>query len=100
MDANMDGYILSIRNPKRWNKNKNNLDKDLPDIIFENGDQFWVIRNEQSHRIIGPAIIWNDGNKPLYEWYLNNACYQFEEYCRKLNLTAEQVVFLKLKYGE
>jgi len=51
--------------------------------------------NGRLHRLDGPAVIYVDGTE---EWYLNGIVYFFKDYCKKLKLTDENIVFLKLKY--
>lgn len=51
----------------------------------------------QLHCEDGPAVIMKNGS---IGWWLNDDPYSFENYCIVLTLTKEQIVFLKLKYGE
>ena len=48
------------------------------------------------HREDGPAITYADGYQ---QWYLNDLEYSFDDYCKKLKLSKEDIVFLKLKYN-
>jgi len=52
--------------------------------------------NGLRHRLDGPAVIRADGTQ---EWWLNGKRYDFDDYCKKLNLTDEDIVFLKLKFN-
>jgi len=52
--------------------------------------------DEKLHREDGPAIIMYPSGKKY--WYLNDIEYTFEEWCKKLNKTDQEIIFLKLKY--
>jgi hypothetical protein len=52
--------------------------------------------NDLFHREDGPAIIWPDGTQ---WWMLNGKEYSFRDFCKKLKLSDEDIVFLKLKYN-
>jgi len=65
-------------------------------IEYSNGDKDWRV-NDLSHREDGPsAIIYHDG---INYWYLNGIRYSFEEWCKILNKTDEEKIFLRLKYS-
>jgi len=70
--------------------------------IDYNGSIYWKV-NRKLHREDGPAIECSDGTN---YWYLNGIRYSFkdneysfEEWCKKLNKTDEEKVFLRLKYS-
>jgi len=67
-----------------------------PAYIGANGTEEWYIDNKL-HRTDGPAYINADGTQI---WYLSNVPYSFKEFCQKLNLPSEDILFLKLKYKE
>jgi len=54
----------------------------------------WVINNKL-HREDGPSIEYING---INDWFLNNIPYSFEEWCKILNKTDEEKIFLRLKY--
>jgi len=64
-------------------------------IEYNFGNKYWKV-NGLNHREDGPAIIYSDGDK---YWYLNGNHYTFEEWCKKLNKSDEEKVFLRLKYS-
>jgi len=64
-------------------------------IEYSNGDKSWIIKGKL-HREDEPAILCIDGRK---YWYLNDFKYSFEEWCKKLNKSDEEIIFLRLKYS-
>lgn len=96
----MNGYTSITGHPNRWIKNEDNLDKDLPDLIYVGGSQYWLKNKGLFHREYGPAIVRQIDTKiDRYSWYLDDVQYRFEDYCKKSNLSEEDIIFLKLKYG-
>lgn len=67
------------------------------------GVQCWYIEGvfgKKWHRTDGPALIWpKELMKDSIQWYLNDVNYDFDSYCCKLNLSNEEKLILKLKYG-
>jgi len=59
------------------------------------GTQIWYL-NGLLHREDGPAFIGADGSQ---EWWLNGKIYTFNKFCKKLKLSKEDIVFLKLKFN-
>ena len=59
------------------------------------GNIIWF-QDSEPHRTDGPAIIWADGS---YEWVLKSHVYRFDDWCEKLNLSDEEIIMIKLKYG-
>lgn len=41
--------------------------------IDKKGNRFWFNKKHEFHRIGGPAIEWNNGDK---EWYINDTLYR------------------------
>lgn len=72
--------------------NANSKRYDYPD-----GSQLWLTNKFKWHREDGPAFI--NGNGQRIEWYLHDTSYDFSEYCDLLNLSEENIIILKLKYG-
>ena len=68
---------------------------DRLEYIGANGTQQWFLHGEL-HRLDGPAFIGADGTQ---FWYINDKKYNFNDYCKKLKLSEEDIVFLKLKYN-
>lgn len=60
---------------------------------------WWDDRNPRlSHRLDGPAVIWRGGEK---EWYIHGIRVQdFDDYQGLTGCSDEDVVFLKIKWGE
>lgn len=70
---------------------------DIIQILSLNGIQTWYRRKDgKFHRTDGPAVITEAGT--LY-WYIDGNNYTFKGYCRKLSLSDEDILYLKLKYG-
>jgi len=63
-------------------------------IQYSNGDKSWLVSNKM-HREDGPAVILENG---WVFFYLNDYEYPFEYWCKFLNKTDEEKLFLKLKY--
>ena len=82
-------------------------------------------KNGRVHREDGPAKIWPDGTMewwfngeihnedgpsaiheyiqttPLkYTWHIHGVGYTFDDWCKKLDKTDEEIILLKLKYGD
>jgi len=68
---------------------------DGPAIVYLDGPHIWCL-NGKWHREDGPAYIGANGT---HVWYLNDRYYSFDDYCKELRLTDEEIVFLKLKYN-
>jgi len=58
--------------------------------------KYWYYKQGKIHREDGPALEYNDGTK---HWWLNGNEYTFETWCKKINITDEEKVFLRLKYS-
>ena len=91
---------------------------DGPAEIRLSGSQFWY-RHGQLHRDDGPAASWSDGTLSWYqhdklhredgpavirsdgkfEWCLKGYPYHFPVWCKKLQLTEEEIIMLRLQYG-
>jgi len=80
---------------KCWFVNAKLHHEDAPAIKYAEGTEFWYI-NGELHRENGPAIIWSNGDN---EWYLYNKAISFDDWCKKLNKKDEEIIFLRLKYG-
>jgi hypothetical protein len=72
-----------------------------PAVIRSSGLQQWLIRGEL-HREDGPAAIWHGikGNLSA-SWYLHgNVQHTFKEFQENSKCSDEDIVLLKLKWGE
>lgn len=67
------------------------------EITDDYGITYWFL-NDELHRVGGPAVINKDGT---LEWWLFDIEFDFENYCKMLQLRAseEDIVVMKLKYG-
>ena len=63
-----------------YNKNGKLHRIDGPAIEFNDGDKYWY-KNGLKHRLNGPAMEWNNGYK---EWYINGIEYSEEAYNEKI----------------
>jgi len=78
-----------------YEKISNDKGKENPYCVeFPNKGKIYKV-NRLYHREDGPAIMYNDGT---FDWYLNGNYYSFKEWCKKLNKSDEEKIFLKLKY--
>ena len=91
----LDGpAVIRADGTQIWYLNGQCHREDGPAFIEADGSQSWY-RNNKRHREDGPAVIWPDGSQ---FWYINGKIYDFDDYYKKLNLSKEDIVFLKLKY--
>jgi hypothetical protein len=69
---------------------------DGPAIEYTSGDKEWWVNNK-IHRIDGPAVELADGSA---RWWLNSVELTFDDWLdNNLELTDEEKVMMKLKYG-
>ena len=67
-----------------------------PAVIYADGHESWW-QCGRLHRTDGPAVEWVDGTK---RWYLNGYEFDaFEDWCKQLNLSHEEITMLRLQYG-
>jgi hypothetical protein len=67
-----------------------------PAVENANGHKAWYQYGVR-HRDDGPAIEWANGGK---SWYLNDNCLlSFDEWFNKVDISDEDKVMMKLKYG-
>ena len=92
----LDGpAVIRADGTQIWYLNGQCHREDGPAFIEADGSQSWY-RNNKRHREDGPAVIWPDGSQ---FWYLYDNEYAFNNYCKKLKLSKEDILFLKLKYN-
>jgi hypothetical protein len=63
--------------------------------VFHNGITRWYNEAGQLHREDGPAVILPDGG---VEWWFNGTHISFSLWCRRLIITDEQKLLLRLQY--
>ena len=63
--------------------------------VYEDGTRVYYA-NSTIHRDDGPAVIFPDG---IIEWWYDDDEYSFEMWCVHAEKTDEEIVQLKLKYG-
>jgi hypothetical protein len=66
-----------------------------PAVEHADGHKAWF-QHGKLHRTDGPAREWPGGNK---EWYLHSKRLSFDEWLNKVDLSDEDKVMMKLKYG-
>ena len=83
---------------KIWNDHDGNIHRlDGPAVIWVDGYKEWWV-NGRHHRLDGPAIEWHDGRM---SWYVNGIYYtDFKDFQEAGNLSDEDMMVLRLKYGE
>jgi hypothetical protein len=78
----------------RDTKGRNHRD-DGPAVERTNGDRVWC-QHGMWHRDDGPAIEYADGRK---SWYLHDIRLSFDKWLDKVDISDEDRVMMKLKYG-
>jgi hypothetical protein len=92
----MDNLNIDEHGNKFWYDSDDNLHRtDVPAVILSDGYQAWY-QHGLRHRDNGPAIEWPDGEK---SWYLNNRYLLFDDWLDEVNISDEDKVMMKLKYG-
>lgn len=92
----LDGPAVIFADGSQWWYLNGKVNReDGPAVIYSNGAQHWYL-NDKLHREGGPAILYADGSQ---SWWLNGKRYLFDNYCNQLNLSEEDIMFLKLKYN-
>jgi hypothetical protein len=78
----------------RDTKGRNHRD-DGPAVVRTNGVKVWC-QHGMWHRADGPAIEYADGRK---SWYLHDIRLSFDKWLDKVDISDEDRVMMKLKYG-
>jgi hypothetical protein len=92
----MDNPEISANGTKRWfNSNGEYHRDDGPAVIYADGDKAWY-QHGVRHRADDPAIIGADGTE---YWYLNDNCLSFDKWLYEVDMSDEDKVMMKLKYG-
>lgn len=118
MESNLK-YTIDCNGTERWQLPNGEFHReDGPAFIGVDGTTQWFIEGK-CHRDDGPASIWGDGSQMwcrygvihredgpayiehngVYSWYVQGFSYSFKEYCNQLELSEQDVIILKLKYG-
>ena len=75
------------------------------------GSRFWTVKgpvteyitvneDERLHNEDGPAFQYTTSSSfPVQLWYIDGTQYEFDEWCEKLNKTAEDIFMLRLVHG-
>ena len=80
-----------------WKDSEGNFHyDDGPCVLGGDGTLVWY-HHGKFHREDGPAIIYPDGE---YSWYIMDKPYTFEKWCQAVDISDEEIVLLKLKYGK
>lgn len=75
------------------------VNKSLHHSYGEDHPQYWFVKmpgGHVYHREDGPAMILYSG---YHEWWLYGQVFSFKDYCKELNLSEDEIIVLKLKYG-
>jgi hypothetical protein len=92
----MDNPEIDSDGNKRWYGTQRRLHRvDGPAVEHVSGDQFWFLHGK-FHRDDGPAVIYTNGTK---FWYLNDNCLVFDKWIYEVDMSDEDKVMMKLKYG-
>ena len=67
-----------------------------PAIIDESGNKKWVMGG-RLHREDGPASLFVEHGSAWF--WIHGEYHPFDQWCKVLNKTDEEITFLKLKYG-
>ena len=88
--------VFKIYNKKTGKLVHSTTDPAKSELIIDNEHhKGWLTCEGKFHREDGPAIIRSDGS---IEWYIMNKAYTFQEWCKKLNKSDEEITILKLTY--
>jgi hypothetical protein len=92
----MDNLVIDTHGNKWWHDSDGNIHRtDGPAIIYADGDCEWY-QHGLRHRDNGPALEYASGSK---SWYLHGEYLSFEEWLDEVNISDEDKVMMKLKYG-
>jgi hypothetical protein len=91
----MDNPQIDEDGDKSWYQHGNRHRDDGPALIYANGDKLWY-QHDNIHRDDGPAVEYANGRK---FWYLNNKHLTFDEWLYEVDISDEDKVMMKLKYG-
>jgi hypothetical protein len=64
--------------------------------LHKDGERFWYNSAGERHREDGPAIIGTNGK---LSWVLHSYRYSFAEWLIKANISDEDAMLLRLRYG-
>lgn len=68
---------------------------DGPAITWDDGSRFWYY-DGVNHNENGPSVIYANGQM---HWHYHGSNWDFDRWCKTLQKTPEDIVFLKIKYG-
>jgi hypothetical protein len=115
----MDNPVINEYGDKRWYDTQRRLHRaDGPAAIYADGTKSWY-QHDKRHRDDGPAVEHPSGDKSWYQygvrhrddgpamelacgskyWYLNNRSISFDEWLDRSDMSDEDKVMMKLKYG-
>jgi hypothetical protein len=80
---------------KDWRLGKTLHRDDGPALEYANGNKSWH-QHGKYHRDDGPAIEYANGNK---SWYLHDKKLSFDKWLDVVDMSNEDKVMMKLKYG-
>lgn len=93
--ANMDNPVDKYGDQYWYDKDGKVHRDGRPAVIYSDGTRFWF-QHGKRHRTDGPAEIWPDNTG---WWYLNGKRYTFDEWYKLVDMSDEEAVMIKLKYG-
>ena len=92
----MDNPVIHEYGEKFWYDSNGQFHRDDgPAQEYADGDKFWL-QHDKRHRYDGPAVEYADGTN---EWWLNDELLTFDEWLNKVDMSDEDKVMMKLKYG-
>ena len=92
----MNNPVIDEHGIKEWHDSDGKLHRDDgPAIMYASGTKEWWQHGE-CHRDNGPAIEYANGHK---EWWLNDRYLSFNQWLDQANISDEDKVMMKLKYG-
>jgi hypothetical protein len=87
--------VIYANGTKVWYQHGNRHRDDGPAIEWPDGGKSWF-QHGVRHRDNGPAVIWADGS---VSWYLDATQLTFNRWLDRVNISDEDKVMMKLKYG-
>jgi hypothetical protein len=100
-DLNVDPHrndgpaVIYTNGTKSWWQHGKLHRGDGPAIEYANGDKWWFLHGNH-HRDDGPALT---GKTGYVQWWLNNNNLSFDTWLDQVDISAEDKVMMKLKYG-
>jgi hypothetical protein len=87
--------IEHVSGTKSWYQHGIRHQENGPAVVWASGTKHWY-QHGLKHRTDGPAVIYARGTK---QWWLNDQYMSFDVWLDKVDISDEDKVMMKLKYG-